>query len=168
MTDAYTCPTCGERKAVPSLVPDSAWRQKGKTARRKGPEMTVEETKFEELHQRNQVEELDVYQALAAKTAIYRKEYTPKITALSYVILGLTGEAGEIANKFKKVIRDDGGDLSDTARQNLIDELGDVLWYVASVATELGTFLSDVATDNIEKLSNRKQKNTLGGSGDGR
>jgi NTP pyrophosphatase (non-canonical NTP hydrolase) len=104
---------------------------------------------------------INTYQQEAAKTAIYSNK-------LIYPTLGLTGEAGEIANKVKKILRDSSGELQDNIRQNLIDELGDVLWYVAALATDLGVELSEVANRNVEKLNSRKERGMIGGSGDNR
>lgn len=104
---------------------------------------------------------INTYQQEAAKTAIYSNK-------LIYPTLGLAGEAGEIANKVKKILRDNSGELEEDVRQNLISELGDVLWYVAALATDLKTELSEVANKNIEKLNSRKNRGTIGGSGDNR
>lgn len=104
---------------------------------------------------------INEYQQQASKTAIYQNK-------LIYPTLGLAGEAGEIANKVKKILRDNSGELQEDARQNLISELGDVLWYVAALATDLKTELSEVANKNIEKLNSRKNRGTIGGSGDNR
>jgi NTP pyrophosphatase (non-canonical NTP hydrolase) len=104
---------------------------------------------------------INTYQQEATKTAIYSNK-------LIYPTLGLVGEAGEIANKVKKILRDNSGDLQEDVRQNLISELGDVLWYVAALATDLKTELSEVANKNIEKLNSRKNRGTIGGSGDNR
>ncbi len=106
---------------------------------------------------------MNAYQYEAGQTAVY-----PAEIGLAYVVLGLTGEAGEIANKVKKVYRDDGGELTDEKRRELVAELGDVLWYAAQVANELGVPLSAVAAQNIEKLSRRQQRGTIQGSGDER
>jgi NTP pyrophosphatase (non-canonical NTP hydrolase) len=100
------------------------------------------------------------YQVAACGTAIF-----PKETALAYLTLGLAGEAGEIANKAKKLIRD--GDNADK-RKEIGKELGDVCWYLAVLAEELGMNLGKVMEDNIEKLSSRKARGVLGGSGDNR
>ena len=91
------------------------------------------------------------------KTAIF-----PEDQGLAYTTLGLAGEAGEIANKVKKVIRD--GRSTD----GISDELGDVLWYLAAVANELGADLGDIANNNLKKLADRQARNVLGGSGDNR
>ena len=104
---------------------------------------------------------INTYQQQASETAIYQNK-------LIYPTLGLVGEAGEIANKVKKILRDSAGEMQEDARQNLISELGDVLWYVAALATDLGTELSEVANKNIEKLNSRKNRRTIGGSGDNR
>lgn len=86
---------------------------------------------------------------------------------LTYPVLGLNGEAGEVAEKLKKVIRDKGGDVSES-REALIKELGDVLWYVAACAHELDVELSVVAQRNIEKLADRAARSALHGEGDER
>lgn len=106
---------------------------------------------------------LDDYQEKVQELAIY-----PEAVGLPYCILGLTGEAGEIANKYKKVLRDDGGELTTEKRHEMVGELGDVLWYVAALAAELGYDLSEVAQWNIDKLTARKERGTLQGSGDTR
>lgn len=87
---------------------------------------------------------------------------------LVYPILGLVGEAGEIANKAKKIARDKGGNMDTVAQDDAHAELGDVLWYVSAMATELDTELSDVGSSNLDKLSSRKERGVLGGSGDNR
>ncbi|MGC8905508.1 nucleoside triphosphate pyrophosphohydrolase family protein [Thermus sp.] len=103
------------------------------------------------------------YQKEAQKTALY-----PEAHRLVYPALGLAGEAGELANKVKKVLRDHGGQLSEEAREAILAELGDVLWYAAQVATDLGASLEAVAQANLEKLRSRKERGRLGGSGDNR
>ena len=91
---------------------------------------------------------LDHYQSNALDTA--------KVRNLNYAILGLVGEAGEIANCFKKIERDNlDPDQVDITHERMREELGDVLWYVALIATELDTCLSDIALDNILKLRRR-------------
>jgi NTP pyrophosphatase (non-canonical NTP hydrolase) len=103
------------------------------------------------------------YQLKAKKTAIY-----PKKDKIVYPALGLVGEAGEIANKVKKVLRDDGGHVTENRRNDLASEIGDVLWYVAALSTDLKLNLDDIAKDNIEKLFSRQQRNSLKGEGDNR
>lgn len=83
-------------------------------------------------------------------------------------ILGLTGEAGETADKVKKIIRDKKGEATEEDRAAIIKELGDVLWYVASISRYLGVPLSEVAKKNIDKLEDRYQRNTIHGQGDER
>ncbi|PID31516.1 hypothetical protein CR983_00645 [Candidatus Saccharibacteria bacterium] len=83
-------------------------------------------------------------------------------------VLGLAGESGEILEKFKKLIRDKEGRLSDADKQELIKELGDVLWYINAVAHLLGSSLEDVARLNNQKLASRQQRQALHGSGDNR
>ena len=87
---------------------------------------------------------------------------------LIYPTLGLTGEAGEVADKVKKLIRDRDGVVDQSFTEDVALELGDVLWYVAQLATELGLSLDDVASANLRKLKSRSQRGTLGGEGDHR
>lgn len=82
--------------------------------------------------------------------------------------LGIVGEAGEVAEHMKKALRDDGGKVSEERRMKLKKELGDVLWYMAQFATELGFSFDEIAALNIEKLSSRKERGVLQGSGDER
>jgi len=105
------------------------------------------------------------YQCRTAGTAIYPGQ--GEITGLLYVGLGL-GESGEIQGKIKKILRDDGGILTDEKRAAIAKELGDLLWYLSQAATELGVSLETVASDNLEKLAARKERGTLQGSGDNR
>ncbi|MDE1845944.1 MAG: nucleoside triphosphate pyrophosphohydrolase family protein [Candidatus Micrarchaeota archaeon] len=99
------------------------------------------------------------YQNEAKKTAIYKQEY--KVT---YPVLGLCGEAGELANKHKKTIRD-GKEIN---IEDAEGELGDILWYVSQVATDMGISLDKVAQKNIAKLRSRQERGVLQGSGDNR
>jgi NTP pyrophosphatase (non-canonical NTP hydrolase) len=85
-----------------------------------------------------------------------------------YPTLGLAGESGEVSEKIKKVIRDKGGVMDDETRQMIAKELGDVMWYVAQIATELNLSLDDVAKMNIEKLMSRLERNVISGNGDNR
>jgi NTP pyrophosphatase (non-canonical NTP hydrolase) len=107
--------------------------------------------------------ELSEYQRRSRRTAEY-----PREAWLAYPALGLAGEAGEVAEHAKKAIRDDAGNISDERRAAMSKELGDVLWYVAQLASELGLELEDVARENLEKLSSRQQRGVLSGSGDER
>ena len=109
--------------------------------------------------------QLDEYQKNADSTAVYPGKYT--IEGLIYVTLGL-GEAGEFQNKVKKILRDDNNILTEERRAALIDELGDILWYISQVSTELRINLSDVAKRNNEKLAKRRAENKIKGDGDNR
>lgn len=95
------------------------------------------------------------------------KRETP-FNRLVYPILGLVAEAGELANKAKKIARDKDGQMDLEAVEDGVAELGDIQWYVAAIATELGTKLSKVGNRNLRKLFSRKQRGVLGGSGDNR
>lgn len=98
----------------------------------------------------------DEYQEETKKTAVY-----PNAVALSYLALGLAGEAGEVANKVKKVLRDYRDFPFDAERDAIIDELGDVCWYLAQLTGYLGVPLSQVMRLNLEKLRVRKQLGLL-------
>ncbi|UTX51200.1 nucleoside triphosphate pyrophosphohydrolase family protein [Candidatus Saccharibacteria bacterium TM7i] len=88
-------------------------------------------------------------------------------TLLSQVF-GLVGEGGEVAEKFKKLIRDKNGALSEEDTKEILKELGDVLWYVNSISNLLGSSLSEVAANNLEKVLSRKERGVTSGSGDNR
>lgn len=109
---------------------------------------------------------LDFYQKEAKKTAIYRGQ--GEFMGLVYTTLGLNGEAGEFAEKVKKVWRDSNGEVPDETLQLLKKELGDTLWYLALAAEELGLSLDEVASHNLEKLQARVKAGTVKGSGDNR
>ena len=106
---------------------------------------------------------LSEYQEQALQTAVY-----PEAVALAYTTMGLVGEAGEIANKVKKIYRDHNGVISDEHEQEIAKELGDVLWYIAAIAYEIGFKLDDVALMNLKKLNSRKQRGVIAGDGDNR
>ena len=103
------------------------------------------------------------YQLKSSTTAIF-----PKEKALEYLALGLVSEAGEIAGKIKKIIRDDNGWVSTGKEKALLKECGDVLWYLSQLVTELDGNLDEVAQENIDKLFSRMERGKLGGSGDDR
>ena len=104
------------------------------------------------------------YQSKSRKTAKY-----PAIGhGVIYPTLGLTNEAGEVAGKIKKIFRDKGGVIGELEREALKSELGDVLWYLAQVCTELEIPLDEVAEGNIEKLYSRLERGRIGGEGDDR
>ena len=104
------------------------------------------------------------YQDEARKTAIYPDKDNNYI----YPTLGLVGEAGVVAEKIKKVLRDEGGILSIEKKAEIKKELGDVLWYIANLSMEIGFTLDDVASTNLEKLKSRQSRDALQGSGDNR
>ena len=106
----------------------------------------------------------DLYENLAGQTAIF-----PEDKALEYLALGMTSEAGEVAGKVKKLIRD-GGDKEGFEMKKLAiaSEIGDVLWYCAMMAKEVGVPLNDIMKENLKKLHGRKERGTLQGSGDER
>ena len=101
---------------------------------------------------------MNEYQSMAAATAIYDKKHQ-----VIYPALGLAAEAGEIANKVKKILRDGKFD-----REGISDEIGDCLWYIAALCRDLNVDLSEIAKNNINKLRDRKERGTLKGSGDKR
>lgn len=103
------------------------------------------------------------YQILAKETAIY-----PLDKEIVYPALGLNGEAGEVAEKIKKVYRDGGSFKDPETIEAIVKELGDVLWYVSAIASDLGVSLNTVANTNLEKLARRKKRKVLSGSGDNR
>lgn len=107
----------------------------------------------------------DDYQKQALTTALTSDD---AFKDMMHWVLGLNGEAGEVAEKLKKIIRDKQGILSETDKQELAKELGDVLWYIAVFAHDLGVPLEEIAAANVKKLADRKQRNALHGSGDNR
>lgn len=107
--------------------------------------------------------ELNEYQKAALETAVY-----PESMNINYPTLGLCGEAGEVADKVKKVYRDHDGEFTPEIKKEIIKECGDVLWYVAVLAHDLGFSLDEVAAMNIAKLASRKQRGKINGNGDNR
>jgi len=104
------------------------------------------------------------YQKEALKTAKY-----PNIgNNFIYPTLGLAGEAGEVSEKIKKVLRDDNGVISEVKRLEIVKELGDVMWYISALCSEIGVTMEDVAKINIAKLNSRRARNKIKGSGDNR
>ena len=113
---------------------------------------TISDSSFEE------------YQKLSRKTAAY-----PKIGEnFVYPLLGLAGESGEVAEKLKKVFRDNGGVVTEETKKEIAKELGDVLWYLSQLATELEIPFEEVAKTNLEKLFSRLKRNVIRGDGDNR
>jgi len=107
--------------------------------------------------------DVNVYQDKAVATAIY-----PETHKITYPALGMAGEAGEVANKVKKIIRDGKKSLPDDWQQQLASEIGDVLWYCAALARDLDMSLATIMAANLDKLKARQEQGTLGGSGDKR
>lgn len=120
-------------------------------------------TQTNESNKYKKESDLDMYQKVAKTTAIY-----PREQAIIYPTLGLTGEAGEVANKVKKIIRDGTDKNDEDMVQAISSEIGDCLWYIAVLADDIGVKLSDIANLNLEKLANRKKNGTIQGSGDNR
>ena len=116
-----------------------------------------------ESNKYRKVSDLDMYQKVALTTAIY-----PREQAIIYPTLGLTGEAGEVANKVKKIIRDGSDSKDEKLVSEIKAEIGDCLWYIAVLASDFGIKLSDIASANLEKLEKRKERGTIHGSGDNR
>lgn len=117
------------------------------------------------------------YQKKTQDTAVYPKFIATPINmegmvifnaSWFYPLIGLNGEVGEVSEKLKKVIRDKKGFISDETKHVLMVELGDVLWYISQLCTELNILLDDVAKFNLDKLQSRKMLGTLHGSGDDR
>jgi NTP pyrophosphatase (non-canonical NTP hydrolase) len=111
------------------------------------------------------------YQDKSKVTAIYPNfdaEVYHKHRNLIYTTFGLMGETGEVVEKIKKLFRDDAGEISEARKQELVKELGDVLWYVSQIATELGVSLEEVIQQNIEKIYSRKDRGVIQGDGDNR
>lgn len=106
---------------------------------------------------------LNEYQQKALETAVYPQEFK-----IIYPSLGLTGEAGECSDKVKKVIRDNGGQFTEEKKYELAKEIGDVLWYCATFANDIGFDLETIGQMNNDKLHSRQERGVLGGSGDNR
>jgi NTP pyrophosphatase (non-canonical NTP hydrolase) len=104
------------------------------------------------------------YQKKSRKTALYPNKGKNFI----YPTLGLADESGEVSGKIKKAIRDDGGKITKERKEDLKKELGDVLWYLAQISTELGLSMDKIAETNLLKLASRKKRGVLHGSGDNR
>lgn len=107
----------------------------------------------------------DEYQQKALTTVISN---TDKFKDTLHWVLGINGEAGEVAEKVKKIIRDKNGEISEQDKQELGKEIGDVLWYLAVFAHDLGFPLDQIAQENLDKLQSRKARGVLGGAGDNR
>lgn len=108
---------------------------------------------------------LNDYQKQALTTVISSEN---EFRDLLHWVLGINGEAGEIAEKVKKIIRDKNGEVSKADKEEMAKEIGDVLWYLAVFAHHLGVPLEEIAKQNLDKLQSRKNRGVLGGSGDNR
>ena len=117
----------------------------------------INETDIEAFKYYNSLD-MEEYQKSAAETAIYSSKH-----AVIYPALGLAAEAGEVANKVKKILRD--GDFD---RKAIADEIGDCLWYIAALCRDLNVSMNDVARANLSKLQDRKKRGVISGSGDNR
>lgn len=107
--------------------------------------------------------DFNTYQQQAATTAVY-----PESAKYIYPTLGLCGEAGEVAEKIKKVIRDNGGVFTEEKKKEIVKEVGDVLWYIAALLSDLDITMDEAATGNLEKLFSRKERGVINGNGDNR
>lgn len=117
--------------------------------------------------------ELNDYQTAIEKFDVFKQsQEKPELTRLDYAfldkVLGLTGEAGEVADKVKKLLRDQNGRISEADKVALNKELGDLLWYLATTARYLGLTLEEVATTNLQKLDSRLRRGKISGQGDDR
>ena len=105
----------------------------------------------------------DRYQFESRTTAIY-----PEDQGMAYETIGLASEAGEVCNKIKKIIRDDGGEITDEKRSQIMGELGGTFWYMARLCDRFGFRMSDVMRHNLDQLLDRQKRGKLQGSGDDR
>lgn len=117
--------------------------------------------------------DFNTYQKKAHETADYPigcigNEHEAVLVNWTYPALGLAEEAGEVAGKFAKAVRDCNGKVDDTRTEEIKKELGDVLWFVSEIATCLDISLEDVARKNLDKLASRKERGVIHGSGDNR
>lgn len=110
--------------------------------------------------------EMDEYQKLASRTALMNRQ--DEHYRLMYMSMGLAGEAGEVVEKVKKLIRPAEVVISEEKREDLKKEIGDVLWYVSQLAVQLGLSLEDIAAFNIKKLADRAERGVVHGEGDTR
>lgn len=110
------------------------------------------------------------YQEKAHKFAVYPYSVIDGgiSTEWTYPVMGLTEEAGEVAGKFAKALRDDNGKITDERKNEIVKELGDVAWMLAEICTDLGIEFEDIFVKNIEKLESRLKRGKINGSGDNR
>lgn len=112
--------------------------------------------------------QVDDYSKQAISTLLGEHDITDMDATLLSQVFGLVGESGEVAEKFKKLIRDKQGKISEEDRQEILKELGDILWYINAVSNLLGSSLEEVAQKNLDKVLSRKARGTTQGSGDNR
>lgn len=117
--------------------------------------------------------QINEYQKKAHETASYPAgriglDDTNHIVDYLYPAMGLSEEAGEVAGKYAKAIRDNGGVIDEDRKREIVKELGDVCWFVAELATTLNVSLEDVMQKNLDKLASRKARGVIHGSGDNR
>lgn len=148
----------GETGLIEEVVPSGDLRFKVRLPN--GLPFWLDDENFE-LIETESIDHLNTYQQKALEYAIYPQP-------IVYPALGINGEAGEIAEKVKKVLRDKEGVFGDAERLEIAKEVSDVLWYVAALADDLGYTLAEIAEMNINKLESRKDRGVLGGSGDNR
>ena len=110
--------------------------------------------------------DFDEYQTKSREHAFYPNQNTPD--AFRYLVYGITGEAGELAEHFKHALRDEGDKLSPERKDMILKELSDIIWYLANICTELGVDFNDIPIINLEKIEDRLQRGTLPGSGNDR
>jgi NTP pyrophosphatase (non-canonical NTP hydrolase) len=108
---------------------------------------------------------LDEYQKRALQTAVFNDD---EFKDTAHWVFGITGEAGEIAEKMKKIIRDKDGIINKADKQELVKEVGDVLWYLAVFAKQLNVSFEEIGRVNLDKLQSRKDRDVIKGSGDNR
>ena len=106
------------------------------------------------------------YQILSRKHAFYPNQNTPD--AFRYLIYGITGESGELAEHFKHVLRDEEDKISAERKELITKELSDILWYLANICTELNIDFNEIPVIGLNKIDDRVKRGTLGGSGDNR
>ncbi len=107
--------------------------------------------------------EMNEYQQAALQTAVY-----PQEMKIVYPLIGITGETGEVAEKIKKVIRDNNAVFSDDDRREIAKEIGDILWYISSLSSDIGYSLDEIAAMNIDKITSRNERGKIHGEGDNR
>ena len=113
--------------------------------------------------------QINDYSTQAITTLLNEHELSTDMSPqLISLVFGLSGESGEVSEKFKKLIRDKQGKISEEDKQEILKELGDILWYINSVAHLLGSNLDEVANKNLEKILSRKDRGMTKGSGDNR